>query len=216
MIDCIEAVVAPHSFSAYVKPTALVFTVEGGEIVLHVVRGREDALALLAAKRAQTRDERYRMSVKVVETSILPERADAPMAAVHGQAAGRLMDFAFEALQHFETLESLVFSEALGLDAFVMPKSYEIVSGFGVVRTPSGPLLETFHTRRQAADFLKRHEAHITEAEMEDADDEFGYSPIAHASPHAPEAFGGFAAALIGARFRLARIVNRKMRGLDP
>jgi len=216
MIDCIEAVIAPHAISAYVKPTAPIFTVEAGEIVMHVVRGREEGLALLAAKRARTRDERYRMAVETLMTSILPERADAPTATVRGQAAGRLMDFTFEALPHYEALEPLVFSEVLGLDAFVLPKAPEIVSGFGVVRTPAGPLLETFHTRQQVHDFLKRHEAFITKAEMEDAVDDLGGSPLAVDSRRAPEAFGGFAAAVIGARFRVARVVNRTMRGLDP
>jgi len=216
MIDCIEAIAVPQTATAYVRPSASIFTIEGGKLVLHVVRGRDEALRLLAEKRAQTREERYVLSVELIESSILPERAEAPTVRVASQAASLLLGATFEVMPKLDALQSLVYAESLGLDAFVMPWVPEIESGFGVVRMPSGPLLETFHTRRQAADFLKRHEAHIGSDEMGEAGDRFSMSPLAYESPLEPEAFGGFAAAVIGARFRLARIVNRKLRGLDP
>ena len=216
MIDCIEAIAVPQTATAYVRPSASIFTVEGGKIVLHVVRGRDQALRLLAEKRAATRAERYDLSVAIVEDSILPARAEAQAVTVASQAAGLIMAATFVVMPELEALQGLVEAETWGLDAFVLPWAPEITSGFGVVRTPSGPLLETFHTRRQAAEFLRRHETYIPAAEMEEADDRFSMSPIAAASPLAPEVFGGFAAAVVGARYRLARIVNRKMRGLDP
>ncbi|HJV33206.1 MAG TPA: hypothetical protein VJ694_04225 [Patescibacteria group bacterium] len=216
MIDCIEAIAVPQTATAYVRPSASIFIVEGGKLVLYVVRGREEALRLLAEKRARTRQERYDLSLELIESSVLPERAEASTITVASQAAALIMGATFEVMPKLDALQSLVYAEAPGLDAFVMPWAPEIESGFGVVRMPSGPLLETFHTRRQAADFLKRHEAHIGAAEMEEADDRFSMSPLAVASPRLPEAFGGFAAAVVGARYRLARIINRKMRGLDP
>lgn len=216
MIDCIEAIAVPQTATAYVRPSASIFTIESGRVVLHVVRGREEALRLFAEKRARTRKERYDLAVEVIESSVLPERAEAPTVAVASQAATLIMGATFEVMPKLDPLQSLVYAEEPGLDAFVMPWAPEIESGFGVVRMPSGPLLETFHTRRQAADFLKRHEAHIGAAEMEEARDRFSMSPIADVSARLPEAFGGFAAAVVGARYRLARIINRKMRGLDP
>jgi hypothetical protein len=216
MIDCVDAIVVPEAASPYVRPSAAIVTVEGGKVVLHVVRGRDEALRILADKRAQTRAERYETCLKYVERSMLPERADAPSTTVVSDAARQLVHVMFEALPRYELLERLVYEETPRLDAFRLPPSYDVESGFAVVRTLSGPLLETFHTRRQAADFLERHAAHIGEEEMEEAEDAFGRSPIASHSPLAPEAFGGFMAALVGARFRLARIINRKMRGLDP
>lgn len=212
MIDCIEAVVAANSATAYVKPTASIFTVERGKIVLHVARGRAEALALLAAKRAHTRDERYAMSVKLIEDSILPEKADAPVATVASEAADLLMRMTFELLPHYDALEELVMRKDWGLDAFWLPKTPESKTGFGVVRTPAGPLLETFHTRKQASDFLARHEAYILEEELKEAEAEFGSSPLASSSRLAPEAFGGFSAALIGAHERMYYELGRSLR----
>ena len=58
MIDCVDAIVVPEALTPYVRPSAAIATVESGKVVLHVVRGRDEALRLLAEKRAQTRDER--------------------------------------------------------------------------------------------------------------------------------------------------------------
>lgn len=209
MEDGIAAIAVPQAATAYVRPSALVFTIEAGSLALHVMRGRAETLALLAAKRGQTREERYRMSVEVVEGSVLPERSDAPAVAVAPTPALHLMmDAAFEVMPRLDDFHDVVYGEEAGLDAFVLPYAPEIVSGFAVVRTQAGPLLETFHTRRQAADFLKRHADHISAAEREEAEDGFGRSPIAHASDRVPQAFGGFAAAVIGARYRLRRLMR--------
>lgn len=209
MDDCIAAIAVPQAATAYVRPSALIFTVEGGRLSLHVTRGREETLRLLAEKRARTRDERYALSVKVAEESLLPERSDAP--TVHIAATPSLhlmMEAAFEVMPHLDRLEKLVYDDMPGLDAFVLPYAPEVESGFGVVRTQSGPLLETFHSRRQAAAFLKRHKALIAEADWEEACDGFGRSPIDDESPRSPEAFGGFGAAVIGARYRHRRLVR--------
>jgi len=210
MIDCIEAIAAPQTATAYVRPSAMIFTVEGGRHVLYVVRGREEALRLIAEKRAQTRDERYALTQEIIEASVLPERSEAPTVTIAvTDAVLMIMQAAFDVMPHLERLHGLVYADTPRLDAFVLPRSHEAGTGFGVIRTHAGPLLETFHSREQAVGFLKRHEAVIDEADMEMAGDEFGYSPLASRSARAPQAFGGFAAAVIGARYRMLTELGR-------
>lgn len=212
MEDCIIAIAVPQAATAYVRPSALVFIAEGGKLALHVTRGREETLRLLAAKRAKTRDQRYLMSIEIAEASVLPESSDAPAVIIAPTPSIHLMmDAAFEVMPLLDELQEFVYEEAPGLDAFVLPYAPEVESGFGVVRTQSGPLLETFHSRRQAASFLKRHKALIAEADWEEACDGFGRSPIDDESDRAPEAFGGFAAAIIGARYRVRRLIRERM-----
>lgn len=209
MNDRIEAIAVPQAATAYVRPSALIFTVEGGRHVLYAVRCREEALRLLAEKRARTREERYKLSLEILEASVLPERSDVPSARIASPAVGLLMDAAFRIMPHLEDLQDLVYHEEPGLDAFVLPYAPEIESGFGVVRTHAGPLLEMFHSREHAVAFLERHEAVIAEDDLADAADGFGYSPLVARSRRPPEAFGGFAAALIGSFYRLRTLTRR-------
>lgn len=210
MEDGIIAIAVPQAATAYVRPSALVFTAEGGVLVLHVTRGREDTLRLLAEKRVRTRDERYRLAIEVAEGSVLPERSDAPTVTVAATPSLHvLMEAAFEVMPLLDRLEQVVYDETPGLDAFVLPYAPEVESGFGVIRTHAGPLLETFHSRRQAAQFLKRHKALIADADWDEACDGFGRSPIVDDAARSPEAFGGFAAAVIGARYRVRRMIRR-------
>lgn len=209
MDDGIIAIAVPQAATAYVRPSALVFTAEAGRLVLHVTRGREETLRLLAEKRALTRDERYRLSVEVAEASVLPERSDAPSVTVAATPSLQiLMEAAFEVMPLLDRLDEVVYDETPGLDAFVLPYAPEVESGFGVIRTRTGPLLETFHSRRQAAQFLKRHKALIADADWKEACDGFGRSPIVADAARSPEAFGGFAAAVIGARYRMRRMMR--------
>ena len=46
---------------------------------------------------------------------------------------------------------------------------------------------------------------------MEEADEAFGNSPLVDRSTRSPEAFGGFAAALIGTRYRLIRKMRAQL-----
>jgi hypothetical protein len=204
MDDCIAAIAVPQTATPYVRPSALVYTVESGAYVLHVLRGREETLRLLAAKRAKTRDERYLMSIKIAEDSALPEQADAPAVTVAStNAVQTLMEATFDVMPHLERVHQLVYRETPGLDAFVLPRAPEVQSGFGVIRTHAGPVLEMLHSREQAEAFLKRHEALIDKDDMETAGDQFSLTPLIARSRRQPEAFGGFAAAVIGARYRL-------------
>lgn len=214
MEDCIVAIAVPQAATAYVRPSALVFTLEGGRLVLHVTRGREETLHLLVEKRAKTRSERYLLSAEIVEESVLPEFSDTPTVTVASTPSIQLlMDAAFEVMPHLDQLEKLVYDETPGLDAFVLPYAPEVVSGFAVVRTQSGPLLEMLHSREQAAAFLKRHEALIGEADLEEADDVFTRSPLVQRSSRAPEAFGGFGAAVIGTRYRFRKMIRARLLG---
>jgi len=214
MIDCVDAIAAPQAVTTYVRPSASIFTVEGGRVWMHVVRGRDEALRVISEKRAQTRAERHRLCLDIVEASVLPERADAPTVSVApAYAVRQMLDATCKVMPDLERIEDLVYSETPGLDAFRLPTSWEIDSGYAVIRTHAGPLLETFHTRSQAYAFVKRHEALLGEDDLELVDDAFGRSPLGDASPRAPEAFGGFAAAVIGAHDRILRLAYAAMRG---
>ncbi|GEM_PF-4282266 len=209
MIDCVDAIAVPQAVTPFVRPSASIFTVEGGKVRMHVVRGRDEALRVIAEKRAQTRDERYRLCLDIVEASMLPERADAPTVSIAPCAAVlQMLEATYAVMPELDRVEDLVYADAPGLDAFRLPRSPEIDSGYAVVRTRTGPLLEVFHTRAHAFAFAERHDALFSEDDRRLIDEAFGASPLDDRSVRASEAFGGFAAAVIGAHDRLFRLLR--------
>lgn len=212
MDDCVAAIAVPEAVTAYVRPSALVFTIEGGRHVLRVTYGREETLRLLALKRAKTRDERYDLSVQIADESVLPERSGTPTVTIATtNAVLLLMEAAFDVMPHVDRLQDIVYDDEMGLDAFVLPSAPEFESGFGVVRMQTGPLLEMFHSRQQAASFLKRHMALAGKDMLEEAFDDVGRTMIEDTSDRMPETFGGFAAAIIGTRYRVRRETRARL-----
>ena len=212
MPDRISAIAAAQAATPYVRPNALIFTVEGGRHVLHVAHGKEEARRIFRERRAETREERYVLAHEVVEGSLLPERSDAPIVTVVSPVVQILSEAVFELMPHLETFQSVVYEDARRVDAFVLPYAPEVEAGFGVVRLEAGPELRILHSYTQATAFLKLHEGLMEPDQLKEAYDDFGYRPIAARSKRPSAVFGGFAAALIGARYRLRWLMKKGAR----
>jgi len=203
MIDCIEAVIAPKEATKAAYPNALICIVEDGRLTLHVMHGRDEALALCRTKRARTRDGRYDLAVRLIEESILPAVASRPTEAFAGTKTGRIIDVAFQAMFHLTRIERFIFDTAPRFDVFMAPRAPEDTEGLAAYRKDGGYRFETFRSITQGEDALDRMADLMTVQERETclADLHASFLPK-RAGPPSP-AIGGYIAGLLGGAFRL-------------
>lgn len=203
MIDGIESLVVPKETTPLVFPNAILFTIEGGALKLHVVPGKEDCGRLLREKKAETREERYALAESLIEASLLPAASKRPSLEIGGPAAELILRVLAPFMPLAEQFHHLIYEETPGCDAFFIPHAPEIRAGLAVFRGREKVETAAFHSVRQGEEILRGNEELLSPAQLEHLREELGAAPMPDSSREARPVFAGFAAAYLGAALRV-------------